>query len=111
MFAHVFCRPTARLSDRVERFVRRRVVTFADLPGTAFSFARFAFFKMTSPCWPDGLGRVSKPIRCLRFGFDSKEERDVCAAGPVTASFWKHTGEERPGYLSDTRTVCGISGI
>jgi hypothetical protein len=108
-----------RPTDRVERFARRKFCAFADLPETGFNLARFAFFKATSPVCPMAptkghlarcaWSRVSN--RNSLSVFDSKNLRDVCAAEPASASFWKHTGEERRGYFSDTKTVCGISEI
>ena len=52
------------------------------------------------------LGLVSDRVRS-----DFKDLRDLFAVEQVAASFWKHTGEERRSYFSDTKTVCGISGI
>src|SRR4029077_18557381 len=70
---------------------------------TALLFARLVFFTGCSP-WPWAKSRIE-------FGPILKHSRNFFAARPVAASDWKQTGEERLGYFSDTRTVCGISGI
>ena len=81
----------------------------------SFQFSAIRVFQLTSPVCPTApkKGHLARWAlsRRNRIRFDVKDLRDVCAAEPTPASFWKHTGEERRGYFSDTRTVCGISEI